>query len=206
MSQFFTDTILLRSLFILLLLGSIAGLLAGLILLLKPAWLMQLGAHSNRWVSTRQLGRSLDSKVSIDHWFYRYGHLSGGLLLGAAVYIVYMFTVRVVRTEMLADLAHMQLLPGGMRGPLLDTLVLVLLAGAVLGGIVGLFLLFRPSMLRDLEQGANQTVSLRQSLKPLEVQHANMDQLVLRNARLFGVVLLCGSIYTLAVFAYWYLR
>ena len=55
MSQFFTDTILLRSLFILLLLGSIAGLLAGLILLLKPAWLLQLGAYSNRWVSTLSL-------------------------------------------------------------------------------------------------------------------------------------------------------
>jgi hypothetical protein len=117
-----------------------------------------------------------------------------------------MFTVRVVRSELLADLAHMQIWPGAMRGPLLDTLVLVLLAGAVLGGIVGLFLLFRPSMLRDLEQGANQNVSLRQSLKPLEVQHANMDQLVLRNARLFGVVLLCGSIYTLVLFAYCYLR
>ncbi|HEU0187959.1 MAG TPA: hypothetical protein VFR06_08710, partial [Gallionellaceae bacterium] len=85
----------------------------------------------------------------------------------------------------------------------LDTLVLVLLGGAVFALLVSTFLLVRPSLLKGLEHGANQSVSLRQTLKPLELPHNHLDQLVGRHRQLAGSLLLLGSLYTLVMLAYW---
>ena len=206
MSALFTDAVLMRSLMLFLLLGSVVGLLAGMALLLRPEWLQRLSKLSNRWVSTRQMGRSLEQSVSIDRWFYLYAHLSGVVLLSGAVYTLYLLTTHLVRADILVGLARMHLVQSVWLEPLLDTLVLVLMAGSVLAVIVSLFLLFRPSMLRELELGANRKVALRQFLKPVEVQRGNVDQLVFRNVRLVGVALLCGSLYTFVVLALWLYR
>jgi len=203
MNTLFTDAVLLRSLVLLLLLGSVAGLLAGALLLWRPYWLAALSKHANRWISTRQIGRPLDLSVNVDNWFYRYGHVSGTLLLAGAVYLIYMFTVHFGRADLLASLAKMHLVDAVLLKPLQDTLVLIFLAGAMLALLVGLSLLFRPSMLRNLELGANQHISLRQWFKPMEMQHVKLDQLVFRHVRLTAVLLLCGSLYTLVALAFW---
>lgn len=203
MSALFTDAVLLRSLVLFLMLGSAAGLLAGVLMLWRPEWLARISKHANRWVSTRQMGRSLEQSVNVDPWFYRNGHWSGAVLLAGAVYIVYMLTAHVGRTELLASLGQAHLVQSALLEPLLDALVLIFLASAMLAVLVSLFLLFRPSMLRNLELGANQRVSLRQSIKPMEIQHGELDQLVFRNVQWAGVLLLCGSLYTLVVLAFW---
>lgn len=199
------ESVLLRSLVLFLLLGSVAGLLAGALMLWRPEWLARISKHANRWVSTRQMGRTLERSVNIDHWFYRYGHVSGAVLLAGAIYILYIFTLHFARADLLTIFARIHLVQPVLLGPLLDTLVLVFLAGALLALLVGLFLIFRPSLLRDLEFGANQRVSLRQSLKPMEVQR-DLDQLVFRHVRMVGVLLLCGSLYTLVALAFWLAR
>lgn len=203
MSMIFTDAVLLRSLVLFLLLGSVAGLLAGALMLWRPEWLARANQFANRWVSTRQIGRPLDQSIKVDHWLYHYGRWGGAVLLAGAIYINYMFTAHISRTELLAGLSKAQLIQPVLLEPLLDALVLIFLAGAALAMLISPFLLFRPSMLRDLELGANQSVSLRQSLKPMEIQHADLDQLVSRNTKLAGVLLLCGSLYTLVALAFW---
>ena len=79
---------------------------------------------------------------------------------------------------------------------LFDALVLTCLTGAVLALIVSLFLLFRPSMLREFEHHANLETSLRQALKPLEMQSDSLDLYVLKHARFAGILILAGSLYT----------
>ena len=206
MSALFTDAVLIRSLLLFLLLGSVAGLLAGVALLLHPEWLQRLSKQSNRWVSTRQMGRSLEKEINVDHWFYRYGHLSGFLLLAGAVYIVYKLTSQISRGDMLISITKLKLVPPVWVSPLLDTLVLVFLAGAVAAAIVSVFLILRPSMLREMELGVNQSVSMRESLKPLEVQRGNVDQMVFKHVRLVGLLLLGSSLYALAGLLNWLAR
>lgn len=203
MSGLLSQAELLRGLVIFLLFGSIAGLLAGMLLLWRPEWLARVSKRANRWVSTRRMGRGLGKRVNIDQWIYRYGPLSGGLLLAGAIYIIYMLTARFGRAELLASLAKMHLVQPVLLGPLLDTLVLFFLAGALLALLVSLFLLLRPSMLRDFELGANRRISLRQPLKPMEIQRGDLERLVSRHVRKAGVLLLGGSLYTLVVLAYW---
>lgn len=206
MNALFTDAVLVRSLLLFLLLGSVAGLLAGVALLLRPEWLQRLSKQGNRWVSTRQMGRSMGEEIDVDHWFYRYGHLSGFLLLAGAVYIIYKLTSQISRSDMLVSIAKLKVVPTVWVSPMLDALVLVFLAGAVVAAIISLFLILRPSMLRDMELGANQSVSMRQSLKPMEVQRGNVDQLVFEHVRLVGVLLLGGSLYALVVLLNWIMR
>ena len=206
MSALFTDAVLVRSLLLFLLLGSVAGLLAGVALLLRPEWLQRISKQSNRWVSTRQMGQSMEKTINVDHWFFRYGHLSGILLLGGAGYIIFKLTSQISRGEMLVSMARLKLVPDVWISLLLDTLVLVFLAGAVAAAIISLFLILRPSMLREMELGANQSVSMRQSLKPMEIQRGNVDNLVFEHGRVVGVFLLGGSLYALVVLLNWIMR
>lgn len=206
MNTLFTDTVLVQSLVAFLLLGSVAGFAAGIALLLRPQWLVKASKFSNRWVSTRQMGRSLEQPINVDRWFYRYSRISGMLLIVGALYIIYSLVVRIVRTDLIAALIKVRWLQAAWVEPAVDTMVLVLLAGAMLALIVGMFLMFRPSLLRDLELEANQRVSLRQTLKPAEIQRDNMDQLVFSNVRLAGVALLGGSLYAFVVLLSWWLR
>lgn len=197
------DNLLLRSLLLFLMLGSVAGLLAGATLILRPEWLMRLGKFTNRWVSTRKLDRALERPINLDHWFYRYSRVTGTLTLAGSIFIIYFFTASFDKLGTVAGLFKNSIVPPALMEVLLDTLVLIVLAGGVAALIVSLFLLFRPSLLRGFEQRVNQTTSLRRALKPLEVSRSNVDEYVFRHVRLVGVLLLFGSLYTLVGLAAW---
>jgi uncharacterized integral membrane protein len=203
MSALFTQTELLRSLVIFFLLGSIAGLLMGVLMLWRPTWFARISKMANSWVSTRQMARPLGKAVNIDHWVYRYSLVSGGLLVAGAIYIVVMFVFKLTRTQLLTTLAKLNLLQPAWNEPVLDTLVFIFIAGAILALFVGLFLIFRPSMLRDMELGANEQVPMRTSLKPMEIQYNQLDGMVSRHVKLVGVVLIGASLYVLVMLIFW---
>ena len=197
MNVLFSDAVLMRSLILFLIFGSVAGLLAGAALLLRPGWLLGVGKITNRWISTRQMTRLLVQSFCLDGWLYRYNRCSGAALLIGSVYILYFFTAvfdKLASINIVFMFASIS--PAAMSG-LIDALVLTCITGAVFVAIVSLFLLFRPSMLREFEQQANQKISVRQGLKPLEIQRDGLDQYVFRNARPVGVIILLCSIYIL---------
>jgi len=198
MGALFTDAVLTRSLILFLLLGSVAGLFAGAALLLRPELLLRASKFANRWVSTRQLARPLARFFSLDSWFYRYNLLSGAVLMSGSIYMVYFFTAVFDKTVALNNVFKFALPPALMAG-LVDALVLSALMGAVFALLISLFLVLRPSMLREFELSANRSVSLRKELKPLEITRDGVDQCVFRHVRLAGMLILSGSIYTLVV-------
>ena len=124
-------------------------------------------------------------------------------MLGGAIFLIYFFTTSLDKLNSLAGIFRNANIPPALMDGLLDGLVLIVLVGSVLALIVGLFLLFRPSLLRDIEQKANQTASLRRALKPLEIPRASVDEYVFRNMRWVGVLLIVGSFYTLVGLAIW---
>lgn len=199
MAPLFSDAMLIRSLLLFLILGSVAGLFTGTAMLLRPGWLQQASKFANRWISTRQMSRPLVQLISLDSWFYRYNRLSGISIMLGSIYILYYFTAAFSHTVALNNLFKSALVPPAMMSGLVDALVLASVMGAVFSMLISLFLFFRPSMLRDFELRANQKTSLRQTIKPLEIQRAGLDRLVMRNMRVFGVLILAGSLYTLIV-------
>jgi len=197
------NTLLLHALLLFLVTGSIAGLIAGAVLVLRPAWLVRASTHANRWVATRQIDRMLEQAIKVDRWFYRHHRISGTLLLTGALFLIYFFIARFDKTAILAGLLRAYPVSPVLVDVLLDTMVLSILLGAAFTSIISLFLLSRPSMLKSFEQGANQWFSLRRALKPFEIARSGMDDYVFQNVQMTGVILLSGSIYVLSGLAVW---
>ena len=197
------NRLLLHVLILVLMTGSIAGLFAGTALVLRPAWLLHVGKFLNRWISTRPITRLLDRMVRIDRWFYRHHQVSGALMLAGAIFLINFYTGSFDKPFILDKLSHALALAPKLISFLLDSVVFTILLGAALALIISLFLLIRPSMLKDFERGANQWISLRQALKPLEVSRFGMDEFVFQNVQMTGVLMLCGSLYTLSALTIW---
>ena len=197
------ESILLRSAVMFLMVGCLAGLVVGVLLLLSPQRLKSAGDILNRWVSTRHLNQALDRTVQLDPWFYRHHRISGSFILLAAIYIIYAFSVGLDRNPAIVGIAKRLNLPSGVAGGLLDALVLSALLGALLATFVGLFLLLRPSMLKDFEQLSNRWLSLRRALKPVEIRREGVDEYIFLHSREAGILLLLGSMYVLALLTTW---
>lgn len=193
------ESLLLRSAVLFLMLGSLAGLVIGGLLIQNPLRLHKISEILNRWVTTRHLDQTLDRSIDIDPWFYRHHRISAGLVLLGSIYILYAFTIGLDRASTITGFSRQFYLPSGLIGGLLDALVLSALLGALFAAFVSLFLLLRPSMLRDFEHGANRWVSLRRGLKPLEIRRSGMDEYIFKYNRQAGVLLVLGSLYTLAL-------
>lgn len=87
------------------------------------------------------------------------------------------------------------MLPAKMLQALLDALVLGALIFSAVTLLLGLLIFFRPSLLRGLEQQANQWISLRRATKMFDVSRGQVDIFVVRHAQRVGWLLLLGSIY-----------
>jgi len=197
------NKLLFHALLLFLMAGSIAGLFAGAALVLRPVWLLHASRRVNRWIATRQVAGLLEQVVKVDRWFYRHHQISGVLLLAGAIFLIYFFTSRFDKLRVLIGLSRAFAFPLMFTDVLLDAAVFSILLGAVFALIISLFLLLRPSLLRGFEQGANQWISLRRALKPLEISRGGVDEYVFQNVQMAGVLLLFGSLYTLAGLTIW---
>jgi hypothetical protein len=117
--------------------------------------------------------------------------------------MLYFFSMGLDQQSAISGIASRFGLSGAGAAWLLDVMVLTSLCGAVLAIFVSLFLLLRPSSLRDFEQGANRWISLRRAMKSVEVEHGELDEFVMRHARHVGMVLVTGSLYVLVLLATW---
>ncbi len=197
------ESLLLRSAVLFLMVGGLAGMAVGALLLWQPQSLQRLSQLLNRWISTRHLEQPLERSVNLDPWLYRYRRTGGVLILLGSCYILYFFTMGMNREDTLSGLAKHFNYPAYLVAGLLDALVLSALLGAVFAAFVALFLLLRPSMLREFEQGANRWVSLRRALKPVEIGRQGVDEYVFQHGRRVGILLLLGSLYTLVLLTMW---
>lgn len=200
------QTWLFQSAVIFLVIGSVAGLLVGALLIFRPQHIQTISALLNRWISTRKFDKALERNFTLDPWLYRYRRFTGMLVLLGSLFVLFYFTVQLDRAATIEGLAkHFHYYPS-IVGGLLDALVLSSLVGALSAVFVALSLMFRPSMLRGFEESANQWLSLRKALKPLETPRDNMERYVERYTRQIGIFLLLGSLYTLVLLAYWMTR
>ena len=197
------NKMLLHASLLFLMAGSIAGLFAGAALVLRPAWLLHASRRANRWIATRQITSVLEQVVKVDRWFYRHHQASGMLLLTGSIFLIYFFTARFDKLRILIGLSRAFAIPPVLTEVLLDSAVFSILLGAAFALIISLFLLIRPSMLRGFEQGANQWISLRRALRPFEIPRSGVDEYVFLNVQMAGVLLLFGSLYTLAGLTIW---
>lgn len=184
-------------------LGSVAGLFVGAALIVRPGWVAQMGKYTNRWISTRNPYRELERWIELDNWFYQHHRVSGGLLLAGAVWSIVFFITSFDKHRYLADLSKVIHIPTQLIAGLLDAFVLMSMLGTLFAALISLLLLLRPSLLREFDQFASQWISMRRTLKPMEMSRFSLDGYVSRNTHLAGFFLLFGSLYILGMFVFW---
>ncbi|MDD4911382.1 MAG: hypothetical protein PHP57_03745 [Sideroxydans sp.] len=172
----------------------------GALMVFRPQYFHHLSLFLNRWVSTRNFDKSLENSYRIDHWFYRYHRQSGAVLLIGALYILYYLVVQLDRAVAERVFSQSANYPPSLLLGLLDAAVLIGLLSSLGAIFIGLFLLLRPSLLRGLENHANQWISMRKALKPLEMQRDMVESIVDRHLRKFGIFFMLGGIYITVIF------
>lgn len=198
------ENVELHVLHVFIALAGVVGLLAGAVLVIRPGWLVQLGKHANRWVSTRSLDSTLERSFNFGKWFYQHHRATGGLMLAGACWTSIYFIAAFDKYRALDELAHLIRWPRVLLSGLLDATVLLVLAGSVFAALVSLFLLLRPSLLREFEQGADRWISTRSAQETLEAPRDWPDSYVLHHSRVFGLLLLLASLFMLGMLAIWY--
>lgn len=186
-----------------LVIGSMAGIVIGILLLFYPERFTLLSSFLNRWISTRKLDKSLESSFTLDPWMYRHRNFTGGGILLGALFVLYYFIFQLDRAAAIAGLSKHFNYPLGLVAGFLDALVLSSLLGALCAIFVALSILLRPSLLRGFEGNMNQWLSLRKALKPMEIPRDDIERYVERHSRQVGVFLLFGGLYTLLVGLWW---
>ena len=187
--------LLWRDLAIFLLFGALLGVALGLLMIFKPQYLERCSKVGNRWISTRHISQWLDLSISLEHWFYRHHRAVGVAIVLGAAYIFIYFGFQFDRAYTLLRWSQKLPFPAPQLNGLLNALVLGGLTGGAVALIAGLFLWFRPSLLRGVEEQSNRWVSSRRATKILDVPHDQVDIFVARHAQKAGWLLLLASIY-----------
>lgn len=184
--------VLLRSFLILLCAGSIAGVLIGAGMLLKPERIVFLNQYFSRWISANKIKEQLDRPRWIERFFYRHHRLVGGVLFIGAIFVLYVFLFDSKTRRIYAAIT-----PGNWW--LMDALMAALLGGSVLAALVGIIVLAKPSLLREIEKSTNRWISTEGVVKFFDGMRNSFDRQILRHRKIAGVFTIIGGLYILIV-------
>ena len=185
-------TILLQFFVALLCVGSIAGLLMGIAMLLKHKQLERVNHYFSHWYHADKITEPLDRPRWTERFFYRHHRLVGALVTIASLCTLYIFLISYNVRRIATAVAK------GYWG-LVDAVVALLLVGSALAAIVGIFLLIRPSVLRDIEKLSNRWISTEGLAKFFDRRFDSADQHLLRRRNIAGILLIVASLYILIV-------
>lgn len=193
-----------QSLLLFLIIGSIFALLLGLLFILSPKQAGELLLRYNHWQSLRRPLRPLEIPRSVEPCLYRHHRPVGLFILLSTSYILYHLAfsydpaaARLLLLKLYGNAIVTEWLLEATLCFMVPTTVLLMLFGATMA--------LQPSALKGIEQWANQWISTRKALQPLEKQHKALDGWVMNHPRPFGLFLILAAGYNLTVLLLFYL-
>ena len=191
--------ILLQSFLIFVVVGCVFSFIIGVLMLLKPEGVLRLNQYLSRWVSTEKLAAVLDAPHSVETALYRRHRSVGVLVLAGALYILYVMLFAFKKKAAGEDLSFG--LNPQIAAWLLDALGVVLVVSSLLGLIIGIFLVVRPSVFKPVEEWGNKWYTTEKSLRVMETVHLKPDEAMIRNYRFVAALVVAGSLYV--ILSYW---
>ena len=184
------NEILLKSSLTFLWVGSCAGVLVGAGMLLRPAQVVRMNDYLSRWVSTDKVHEAIDRPRWVERHFYRYHRAVGVAVTLGALLVLYTFLFAFDRREIYA------LIPRG-HWWLSNAALNALLVGSALAAVIGVIVIIRPSILKDIEKALNRWVSTERLETLLNSRSYSAEKPILRHSQLAGTFILLGSAYVL---------
>ena len=187
--------ILRHSFLLFLLLGSFAGVLIGVVMMVRPKRLATLNHALSHWVGSGALHAMLDRSRSTERFFYRHNRLVGsGMLIGAlGVLYTFMFSHNLRKLSSFVSNRYWWLS---------DAIIGLLLVGTVLAALVGLIVLLKPSLLREIEQSTNRWISTERLTSSLGEANHSLERAMFRYHELTGALLMLGGLYAFISLGY----
>jgi hypothetical protein len=182
----FWSQVVLPSLALFGLAGSVLGISVGLGLLVRSAATLRFFDTMNRWISTRRTLKPLEIPRYVGSPTARKPRWNGLVLLIAGTYVAVILWQ--LDGAKIAALAH------GGRYPvisaiLLDAIRWIMVAGGLAGVAVGVMLLYFPAAYRAFEARANHWYSTRQAFTGGDSPHMTLDRWVAAHPRFAGAAI-----------------
>lgn len=178
-----------------LLLGLGAGLLLGVLALAAPAKAVALTGALNRRYSLRRTTRPIERPIATERFIYRHHRVFGGLIgvlaLLILLYMAFRFDAALVTAALSSGAERVVV------GILVETLELLLWAGCLFAGAVGVIVILRPSLLKRFEARANHWLSTRRAMRGLDEEVLDTEGLFAAHPRLMGAMMSLGSLFGL---------
>lgn len=191
---------------IVLILGNLVALAAGVALLLAPHKVVTwLGLRSTHPMSVRRATKPLEVPRDSEKVMLRYPRVLGVTLLAGGVFVLIKGSLFVAALSV-ADGAQLlaRLFPGAALTQALwesfwiAALALILI-GALLAILVGLLALVQVQTLKKLSSFTNRWISTRRAAKPASRPYYGIDRFVATHPQTLGGVIALLAIYTLVM-------
>lgn len=190
--------ILRQGVLVVLLVGCAASLLYGIWMLLRPQGALRFNQYASGWFSTERIARSLDAPHATERFFYRHHRIVGAFVLGGAIYMLHVLSLYNQQADLTAIFGRLNAQAGNL---LQDSVAALIVLGSAFSGVVGAFLLIRPSLLKNFEGTLNRWFSTDRPLQSLDAAHYAPDRFASRNARVVAALIIAGSTYALIALA-----
>lgn len=178
-------------------LGALGGLIVGIWLTTWPTPFFRVTNRLNEWYSARRALKIWETPFHWERFFYRYHHVFGAAILLATGWTLYCFiwvypVERVYQILQVGFAVKTLAWLGFIQG-----IIWIIRIASVLAMLAGLVVLFRPSLLKRFEDVANNWVSTRKMMRPLEQSYTMTDSFAARHPRLAGGLISLVSLYAL---------
>lgn len=169
------------------------SLIVGLLLLLRPSFIIQLNHRVDKKFSLRRATKFIEVPYPVDHLFYKHHRILGVVVTLTSAYVLYYF-LAIYDAEIIADF-----LQASSYAFVYDILInagrLFMLICSSLIVLLGVTIFIRPSQLKIVEKWANHWVSTRKPAQLLSVEHHPVNRLAYNYPRLTGIIIIILSLY-----------
>lgn len=172
-------------------LGGIVAVLVGVAMLCAPERLARVSQVMSRWIDTSRLENAMSRPRPLDRFFYRHHRVVGAFLLAGASIVVYKLLLA-RPPEQIAWLAKTD------SYGLIEAIFGILVIGSVIGFFIGACVLFRPSLLREIEAASNRWISTEVINQFFSRTHGSVDQWLMGHRKVVGIFLITSGIYIFA--------
>jgi hypothetical protein len=187
-----------QGLLVALMLGLLLALFVGGLLLARPRALFTLNASLSRWIDTGSALGKLDQPHHIERFLYRHHRVLGIMIVAGAGFVLWRWAFAYERSGFLAALGTRFMARGLDWVPAALETALVALHGGIL--MVGVMVIFRPSLLKRFEQTANHWQQGPATTR-LDTVIVGMDEAAEEHPRVTGLLLVLAACWCLLALA-----
>ena len=190
----FIERVVIPTLVLFVLAGGLAGVLLGAALLWRSAATLAFVARMNRWVSTRQALRPLETPRNVPASSGALRRWLGGFLVFGGAFSAVLLLARLDVLQRGSYVPGVNVERWLVSGVVLQTMKWALVAGSAFALVVGVLMLFFPARLAVFEARMDRWYSSRRLLQAEETMHMPLEPRVEANPRAAGWIIALASL------------